>query len=105
MELLVIEVSIDRNFGTEPKEVALSFDESLQFPRIILSEQATNDLKDFFNTIFDCIIENEKMIEFKLCDEKSDMFKEVAEDIVTQLNSELKQSEENFEEFIELKNK
>lgn len=55
--------------------------------------------------IFDYIIEYEKMIEFKLIDATNDMFKEVAEDIITQLNSELKQSEENFKEFVKLKKK
>lgn len=103
MELLTLEVTIERKFDTE--EIFLHFDNDANFPKIVLSEQTTNDLRVFFNMIFDYIIEYEKMIEFKLIDATNDMFKEVAEDIITQLNSELKQSEENFKEFVKLKKK
>ncbi|WP_188002292.1 hypothetical protein [Listeria monocytogenes] len=45
---------------------------------------------------------NEEMIEFQLHDNGTDMFKEVADDIINQLNSEIRLSEENFNEFLEL---
>ena len=73
------------------------------FPKIVLSEQEVTDLQKFFGVVFDYVIKNNKLIQFDLIDNKNDMFKEVAEDITQQLNSELKQSEANFEEFIDLK--
>lgn len=100
MELTKIMVSINRKTESDPKEVSLSFDGVL--PEIILSDEATNDLKFFFNTIFDCIIAKQKIIEFELQDSKQDLFQEIAEDIIDQLNSEIKQSEDNFEEFLAL---
>lgn len=103
MELLRIKMYIERNFDVEPQEVALLFEESFTFPKIVLSEQEVTDLQKFFGVVFDYVIKNNKLIQFDLIDNKNDMFKEVAEDITQQLNSELKQSEANFEEFIDLK--
>ena len=103
MELLRIKMYIERNFDVEPQEVALLFEESFTFPKIVLSEQEVTDLQKFFGVDFDYVIKNNKLIQFDLIDNKNDMFKEVAEDITQQLNSELKQSEANFEEFIDLK--
>mgnify|MGYP003612780027 CR=1 FL=1 len=103
MELLRIKMYIERNFDVEPQEVALLFEESFTFPKIVLSEQEVTDLQKFFGVVFDYVIKNNKLIQFDLIDNKNDMFKEVAEDITQQLNSELKQSEANFEKFIDLK--
>ena len=101
MESITNNVYIKREPEEEPKKVTLSF-ENNAFPEIELSEKSTNDLRTFFNAVFDYIITNEKMIVFQLSDKGTDLFKEVADDIIDQLNSEIKQSEENFEDFIEL---
>lgn len=61
-----------------------------------------NDLKNFFDTIFNHIISKRELIEFELIDDGTDMFREVDEDVIDQLNSEIKYSENNFKEFLEL---
>ena len=67
------------------------------------SEEIT-DLKDFFDKIFDYIVENERLIEFKL-DNRTDkqLFQSVAEDLIKQINAEIKDSAKNFEEIIAFK--
>ncbi|MBC1910664.1 hypothetical protein HCA53_12940 [Listeria innocua] len=102
MESVKVSVSLNRELGSEPPKVSLIFEDSYSFPEIILSDEATNDLKNFFDAIFNYIINNEEMIEFQLNDNGTDMFKEVADDIINQLNSEIRLSEENFNEFLEL---
>ncbi len=102
MESVKIQVSLNRQLDSDPKKVSLLFDSSSSLPEIILSDDTTNDLKDFFNSIFNYIINNKKIIEFQLDDNGTDIFKEVADDIITQLNAEIKLSENNFTEFLEL---
>ncbi|PHL20596.1 hypothetical protein [Enterococcus faecium] len=102
MESIKIKVSLNRELDSDPKKVSLLFDSSSLLPEIILSDDTTNDLKNFFNSIFNYIINNKKIIEFQLDDGGTDIFKEVADDIITQLNAEMKLSENNFIEFLEL---
>ncbi|EHM3039068.1 MULTISPECIES: hypothetical protein [Enterococcus] len=102
MESIKIKVSLNRELDSDPKKVSLLFDSSSLLPEIILSDDTTNDLKNFFNSIFNYIINNKKIIEFQLDDGGTDIFKEVADDIITQLNAEIKLSENNFIEFLEL---
>lgn len=102
MESIKIKVSLNRELDSDPKKVSLHFDSSSLLPEIILSDDTTNDLKNFFNSIFNYIINNKKIIEFQLDDGGTDIFKEVADDIITQLNAEIKLSENNFIEFLEL---
>lgn len=105
MELLTIKTTINRNISAEPQEISLSFEQDFKLPKIILSETETTDLQAFFNAIFDYILMYEKLLQFELSDTTKDLFNEVAEDIIMQLNSEISQSEQNFEEFIQLKKK
>ena len=102
MESIKIKVSLNRELDSDPKKVSLLFDSSSLLPEIILSDDTTNDLKNFFNSRFNYIINNKKIIEFQLDDGGTDIFKEVADDIITQLNAEIKLSENNFIEFLEL---
>ncbi|EMW5328240.1 hypothetical protein AAFA72_000995 [Enterococcus faecalis] len=105
MELLTIKTTINRNTTADPQEISLSFEQCYELPKIILSETETTDLQAFFNAIFNYILKHEKLLQFQLSDTTKDLFNEVAEDVIMQLNSEISQSEQNFEEFIELKKK
>ena len=71
---------------------------------INLESEEITDLKDFFDKIFDYIVENERLIEFKL-DNRTDkqLFQSVAEDLIKQINAEIKDSAKNFEEIIAFK--
>ena len=69
---------IERNFDVEPQEVALLFEESFTFPKIVLSEQEVTDLQKFFGVVFDYVIKNNKLIHFDLIDNKNDMFNEIS---------------------------
>lgn len=79
--------------------------EELNNIAIRLTDNNVDDIEKFFNSIFMKVIENEKLVEFNLEDSINDLFKEVAYDIVMQINSEIKQSESDFEKIIELSKK
>lgn len=102
MESIKVMASLNRELDPDLQKISLTFDKDFSFPEIVLSEDATNDLKEFFNAIFTYIIDNERMVEFQLDDEGTDMFNEVSEDIINQLNSEIRRSEDNFNEFLKL---
>lgn len=103
MEVKIVSVKLNKEDIEESAKVSLICEEIEDFPEIILSDDSTSDLKDFFNKIFNYIIENEKLLEFQFLDKGSTLFEKVAEDIITQINSEIKQSEDNFTEFITMK--
>ena len=69
-----------------------------------LSNSEVEDVKQLFDKVFDYIVLNEKLIQFTLEEEQETLFHEVAKDVIDQLNAEIKQSEENFEKIIVLKN-
>ncbi|KXT79969.1 hypothetical protein [Streptococcus oralis] len=71
---------------------------------INLESEDITDLKDFFDKIFDYVIRTGKLIEFQL-DNYTDktLFQVVAEDLVKQVNAEIKDSAKNFEEIIAFK--
>lgn len=71
---------------------------------INLESEDITDLKDFFDKIFDYVIITGKLIEFQL-DNYTDktLFQVVAEDLVKQVNAEIKDSAKNFEEIIAFK--
>ncbi len=71
---------------------------------INLESEEITDLKDFFDKIFDYIIETKKLIEFQLEDHTDKaLFQVVAEDLIKQVNDEIKDSATNFEEIIAFK--
>lgn len=105
MEIDRIKVSLirEKRADDEIDSVKLLFSD-LEDISITLTESNSLEIEKVFNKIFDYIIENEKLIKFDLEDEQRDLFHEVAEDIVQQLNSEIYLSEPNFEKLIELFN-
>ena len=99
METVIMELKINRN----DEIVTFSIPE-LNNIEIVITDNNTSDIENLFNCILEKIIETNNIIEFKLVDEIGDLFKEVAEDIVSQLNSEIKNSENDFKKIIELAN-
>lgn len=69
---------------------------------INLSDSNSEDIKSLYNTIFEYIITNGINIEFYLDDNKGDLFHEVVDDIIKQMNSELDKSEEKLGEIIKM---
>lgn len=88
----------------EEQKVRLVF-KDLQNVEVNLSDSSVEDIKNLFNSIFDIIVEGEELITLELVDEKSDLFHEVAEDILNQLNSEIQQSKSDLAKIIDLKSK
>lgn len=100
MDSKQITVKIER----KPNEVKLKFSGS-KISDILLTSIDSNDLKLFFENIFDCIIESKELINFVLEDDgHQDLFHDVSLDIVHQLNSEIIQSENNFSDIFQLFN-
>ena len=87
----VVRVEIFR----EEEQVSLIFNE-LRELKINLSDSSVEDIKNLFNSIFDTIVDEKELISLELKDEKNDLFHEVAEDIIDQLNSEIEQSKSDL---------
>lgn len=93
----VVRVEIFR----EEEQVSLIFNE-LRELKINLSDSSVEDIKNLFNSIFDTIVDEKELISLELKDEKNDLFHEVAEDIIDQLNSEIEQSKPDLIKIIDL---
>lgn len=98
MESKHIKVKINRS----DNEIKMEFID-FEAEDIVLSSDESRDLKSFFDTLFDYIIESRELVQFNLDDEgQQDLFHDVSVDIIQQLNSEIHQSEKNFSEIFEL---
>lgn len=84
--------------------LGLKLESEILSSSINLESEDITDLKDFFDKIFDYVIRTGKLIEFKL-DNRTDktLFQVVAEDLIKQVNAEIKDSANNFEEIIAFK--
>ena len=91
---LEVKIMGDRN-NTENPVIKLIFKE-LDEAEIVLTDSKVDDIKDIFNKLFDYIMTNKELVELKLEDDQSDLYHEVAADIIQQLNSEIQQSSDNF---------
>ena len=87
-----IELIIERD---ENKKCTIRIPD-LNNTNINLSESSTDDIEEFFNNVFD----NKMMIEFFTNDKENDLYNEVAQELILQLNQEIAQSENIFEEII-----
>lgn len=102
LETIIMGVKIERLPENGETEIVNFVVSELDNMKVNLSESDVNDLKHLFDKIFEYIISKRKLIEFQLVDEKSDLFFEVASDLVEHLNHEIIQSKDNFESLIEL---
>lgn len=97
-------ISAKINRGNEDGEnepVVLVF-EDLDSLEIALSESATEDITALFNAAFDYISNKKALIEFQLEDTENDLFNHVSQDIIDQLNAEIRESEESFQKIWQL---
>lgn len=97
---LNVKITGDRN-NTEDPVIKLTFGE-LDEAEVVLTDSKVDDIKDIFNKLFDYIMANKELVELKLEDDQSDLYHEVAADIIQQLNSEIQQSSSNFEKLWQL---
>ena len=70
---------------------------------INLEETQADDLKIFFDNIFEYIVENGKLIKFTLEPSEERLFQNVSRDLIEQVNAEIRDSEDNFNQILELK--
>ena len=103
LETIIMSVGVEE-FRDQENEVVNLIVEDLDTIKIELSDSDVNDIKSFYDKVFEYIISEKKLIEFQLKYEKSNLFFEVANDIIDHLNDEIKQSKDNFKEIIRLTN-
>lgn len=99
MESEKVKVTIVRGGEAEKPAVEIKFNE-LDDTCICLTNSKTEDVENLFSRIFKKILESKKLVEFYLEDNNCDLYQEITEDIVDQINSEIRQSEEDFEKII-----
>ena len=101
MESIIMKFKVDRS---ENSEIVKFLIPDLENISINITDNDTQDIENLFNLIFQEVIKSKKLIEFELDDSNNDLFNEVANDIVMQINSEIKNAESDFEKIIELDN-
>ncbi|WP_314922522.1 hypothetical protein [Mogibacterium diversum] len=101
MESIIMKFKVDRSENNETVKFLIP---DLENSSVNLTDSNTQDIENLFNLIFQEVIKRKKLIEFELDDLNNDLFNEVANDIVMQINSEIKNSESDFTKIIELDN-
>lgn len=101
MESIKMKFKVDRSENNETVNFLIP---DLENSSVNITDSNTEDIEILFNLIFQEVIKSKKLIEFELDDSNNDLFNEVANDIVMQINSEIKNAESDFEKIIELDN-
>lgn len=101
MESIIMKFKVDRSENNETVKFLIP---DLENSSVNITDSNTQDIENLFNLIFQEVIKRKKLIEFELDDSNNDLFNEVANDIVIQINSEIKNAESDFEKIIELDN-
>ena len=101
MESIIMKFKVDRSENNETVKFLIP---DLENSSVNITDSNTEDIQILFNLIFQEVIKSKKLIEFELDDSNNDLFNEVANDIVMQINSEIKNAESDFEKIIELDN-
>lgn len=101
MESIIMKFKVDRSENNETVKFLIP---DLENSSVNITDSNTQDIENLFNLIFQEVIKRKKLIEFELDDLNNDLFNEVANDIVMQINSEIKNSESDFAKIIELDN-
>lgn len=97
-----VSVKIDRGKEDGENEPVILVFEELGKLKISLSESTTEDITTLFNEVFDYISNKKALVEFKLDDAENDLFNHVSQDIIDQLNAEIRDSQESFEKIWQL---
>ncbi|WAW14595.1 hypothetical protein [Peptostreptococcus equinus] len=101
MESIRMKFKVDRSENNETVKFLIP---DLENGSVNITDSNTQDIENLFNLIFQEVIKRKKLIEFELDDSNNDLFNEVANDIVIQINSEIKNAESDFKKIIELDN-
>lgn len=101
MESIIMKFKVERS---ENNEIVNFLVPELENSSVNITDSNTQDIESLFNLIFQEVIRSKKLIEFELDDSNNDLFHEVANDIVMQINSEIKNAESDFKKIIELDN-
>lgn len=101
MESIMMKFKVDRSENNETVKFLIP---DLENSSVNITDSNTQDIENLFNLIFQEVIKRKKLIEFELDDSNNDLFNEVANDIVLQINSEIKNAESDFKKIIELDN-
>lgn len=101
MESIIMKFKVDRSENNETVNFLIP---DLENSSVNITDSNTQDIENLFNLIFQEVIKRKKLIEFELDDSNNDLFNEVANDIVIQINSEIKNAESDFKKIIELDN-
>ena len=101
MESIIMKFKVERS---ENNEIVNFWVPELENSSVNITDSNTQDIESLFNLIFQEVIRSKKLIEFELDDSNNDLFHEVANDIVMQINSEVKNAESDFKKIIELDN-
>lgn len=95
MEVEKVKVTIIRK-EKEGAQIVDLLIEKFDNLEINLTRSNVDDIEKLFNMIFDRIVKEKRTIEFILDDSTVDLYHEVADDIVAQINKEIKHSEADF---------
>lgn len=101
MESIIMKFEVDRSENNETVKFLIP---DLENSSVNITDSNTQDIENLFNLIFQEVIKRKKLIEFELDDSNNDLFNELANDIVIQINSEIKNAESDFKKIIELDN-
>lgn len=102
MESIMMKFKVNRSENNETVKFLIP---DLENSSVNITDSNTQDIENLFNLIFQEVIKRKKLIEFELDDSSNnDLFNEVANDIVLQINSEIKNAESDFKKIIELDN-
>ncbi|SKC65705.1 hypothetical protein SAMN02745115_02043 [[Eubacterium] yurii] len=101
MESIIMKFKVDRSENNETVKFLIP---DLENSSVNITDSNTQDIENLFNLIFQEVIKRKKLIEFELDDSNNDLFNEVANDIVIQINSEIKNAESDLKKIIELDN-
>lgn len=92
----LIKVEIEGDRDKDNSSIRLVFKE-LSNTGVDLTDSRIDDIKTLFDQVFDFMIDSRQLVEFELNDTKNDLFHDISEDIVSQLNSEIAESKDNIE--------
>ncbi len=97
-----IKVQINRGDPDTGDDSVLLIFPGLDNLEVALSDSTVEDIKSLFDSVFEYISTHKALIEFELDDEENDLFNHVSQDVIDQLNAEIKESEEDFVRIWEL---
>ncbi|MFC3417900.1 hypothetical protein ACFOLA_08930 [Salinicoccus hispanicus] len=102
LDKVEMKIKIEEFKNERSEKVVNLIVEDLDSATVDLSNSSVDEVKELFDSIYEYIISNEKLIVFDLINTDNNLFVEVAKDLVEHLNHEIEQSEENFLQLIRI---